>query len=203
MSLAKIQLSPEELILVQDAGILLTKNIIIEKVYTLFGELAAERSLRLKEQPPFLSQEILLSSPKISRGEKYKELPYVMLDYPRVFGKEDIFAVRTFFWWGKYFSVTLHLKGKYQQQYMPIIQEKIQFLAKAGFRLSISGDEWEQDIESAEFIPLDKNNSHLTSRKLSEADFYRVSCPVAFSNWNEMKEILTGLNEVIFNAIAG
>ncbi|MFM9908142.1 MAG: hypothetical protein ACKVOW_02270 [Chitinophagaceae bacterium] len=203
MSLAKIQLSPEELNLVQNPQWLLTKNIIIEKVYILFGELAAERSALLKDQSPFLAEEILLSSPKISRGEKYKELPYVMLDYPRIFSKEDIFAVRTFFWWGNYFSVTLHLKGKYQQQYMPIIQEKIQFLAKAGFRLSISGDEWEQDIESAEFIPLDKNNSHLTSKKLSEADFYRVSCPVAFSNWNEMKEILIGLNETIFNAIAG
>lgn len=203
MNSPKIQLSPEELKLVQNPQWLLTKNIIIEKVYTLFGELVAERSGWLKAQPPFLTEEILLSSPKISRGEKYKGLPYVMLDNPRVFGKEDIFAVRTFFWWGNYFSVTLHLKGKYQQLYVPIIQEKIQLLAKAGFRLSISGDEWEQDIESPEFIPLDKHTSHLTSLKLSEADFYRVSCPVAFSNWNEMKEILTGLHKVIFSTIAG
>ena len=203
MSLAKIQLSPEELILVQDAGILLTKNIIIEKVYTLFGELASELSVWLKEQPPFLTEEILLSSPKISRGEKYKGLPYVMLDYPRCFGKENIFAVRTFFWWGNYFSVTLHLKGKYQQQYMPIIQEKIQFLAKAGFRLSISGDEWEQDMGSAEFVTLDKHGKYLPSMQLSEPEFYRLSCPVAFSNWNEIKEIVEGLYKVIFSAITG
>ena len=38
MSPAKIQLSVEELQLVQNAQWLLTKNIIIEKVYTLFGE---------------------------------------------------------------------------------------------------------------------------------------------------------------------
>ena len=43
-------------------------------------------------------------SPKISRGEQYLGLPYVMLDYPRIFSKENVFAIRTFFWWGNYFQ---------------------------------------------------------------------------------------------------
>ena len=40
MNVAKIQLSAEELSLVQNAEWLLTKNTIIEKVYAMFGELA-------------------------------------------------------------------------------------------------------------------------------------------------------------------
>ena len=59
--------------------------------------------------------------PKISKGEKYKGLPWVMLDYPRIFGKEDIMAIGTRFWWGHYFSVTLHLKGGYLRTYLPVI----------------------------------------------------------------------------------
>ncbi len=35
-----------------------------------------------------------------------------MLDYPRAFGRDSIFACRTFFWWGRFFSLTLHLAGR-------------------------------------------------------------------------------------------
>ena len=45
-------------------------------------------------KPDFLPAEMLFHSPKISKGENYKGLPYVMLDYPRCFGKTDIFAIR-------------------------------------------------------------------------------------------------------------
>ena len=65
-----------------------------------------------------LPEEVLIQSPKISRGENYNGLPYVMLDYPRCFGKEDVFAMRTMFWWGNFFSITWHLKGKYSKEYI-------------------------------------------------------------------------------------
>ena len=59
----------------------------------------------------------LNSSPKISKGENYKGLPWLVLDYPRYFNKEDIFAIRTLFWWGNFFSITLHISGKYKMRY--------------------------------------------------------------------------------------
>ena len=42
MNGAKIQLSPDELLLVQNGQWILTKNTIIQKVYHLFGSLAEE-----------------------------------------------------------------------------------------------------------------------------------------------------------------
>ena len=127
--MTKIHLSADELQLVQNAQLLLTKNTIIEKVYALFGELASELQQSSIYATRNLPAELLTLGPKISRGEKYKGLPYVMLDYPRCFGKEDIFAVRTFFWWGNFFSVTLHLKGKYQQLFIPYLQKQTALLA--------------------------------------------------------------------------
>ncbi len=203
MSSAKIHLSAEELQMVQNAQWLLTKNIIIEKVYTLFGELAAENRQWVQEQPAFLPVEILLLSPKISRGEKYKGLPYVMLDYPRCFGKEDVFAIRTFFWWGNFFSITLHLKGQYQRLFLPSLIKHWPLLSANNFLLSITGDEWEHDQNGGNFSSIQDTITNEQALKLTSAAFIKLSCPVALSRWNDAKEILSGLNEVIFQSVTG
>jgi hypothetical protein len=132
---AKVQFSAEEMRLVSDPAWILTKNSIIRKVVEVFGELSGEwRGMLVWD-----------GDPKISRGEQYKGLPWVMLDYPRVFGKEDVLAVRTMFWWGHYFSVTLHLKGSYLRSYLPVILSNRGLLEAAGFWPGTSEDEWEHD----------------------------------------------------------
>lgn len=201
MSIAKIHLSAEELQLVQNAQLLLTKNSIIEKVYALFGELAEEQVALFNAAPALLPTELLQLSPKIARGEKYKGLPYVMLDYPRCFSTTDIFAIRTFFWWGNFFSVTLHLKGKYIQQFVPLLQKNQALLRDAGFQLSISGDEWEHDINTGYFSPLPVLSTPVNALEITSAAFYKLGCAVPFSKWNDVRGILSGLHELIFRAI--
>ena len=113
----KILLSAEELSLVQDTHWLLTKNNIIEKTKALFGNLAESLVKQTSRYEDHFPQTVHLYSPKVFKGEYYEGLPYVMLDYPRIFGKDDVFAIRTFFWWGNFFSITLQLKGSYHQEY--------------------------------------------------------------------------------------
>src|SRR5687768_3160639 len=140
MDEAKIQLSPEELLLVQNAEVLLTKQRIVGRVFDLFGELAAV--LQKQMQTVSLADPVKKLSPKIARGENYEGLPYVMLDYPRYFSRENILAIRTFFWWGNFFSVTLQLKGVYLRQYAPSLIAHRSHLGAAGFHIAISDDEW-------------------------------------------------------------
>jgi hypothetical protein len=147
---AKVQFSAEEMRLVSDPAWILTKNSIIRKVVELFGELSGEwRQMLASERMGRLvgtsEAKVTWGDPKISRGEQYKGLPWVMLDYPRVFGKEDVLAVRTMFWWGHYFSVTLHLKGSYLRTYLPVILSNRGLLEAAGFWPGTSEDEWEHD----------------------------------------------------------
>ena len=73
---------------------------------------------------------IKTSTPKISKGENYKDLPYVMLDYPRCFQKEKTIAIRTFFWWGNFFSINLQLSGEYKEQALPSLQSNFLRSAK-------------------------------------------------------------------------
>src|SRR6478672_2018750 len=104
----KIQLSDVEMDLVNNTGWILTKHDIIKKVYVLFGELSESMHKELASFEKYLPAEVFLKSAKITRGENYKMLPYVILDYPAFFDRDHIFAVRTMFWWGNFFSITLH-----------------------------------------------------------------------------------------------
>ncbi len=200
--MTKIHLSEDELQLVQNAQLLLTKNTIIEKVYALFGELASELQQSSIYKTNNLPTELLTLGPKISRGEKYKGLPYVMLDYPRCFGKEDIFAVRTFFWWGNYFSVTLHLKGKYQQLFIPHLHKQIALLKANNFQVCFAGEEWEHDLSDGNYIPISTNGDIISEMNLVSKPFYKLTSRVELHQWNEMNKRLLGLQQVIGNAIA-
>ena len=198
---AKIQLSADELSLVQNAGWLLTKNKIIEKVYGLFGETAQEVREWVIKAPVALPAEVAATTPKISKGEKYLGLPYVMLDYPRLFGKEDLFAVRVFFWWGHYFSITLHLKGKYKEQFLPVLTGNLALLQQNDFYACIETDEWRHELAADNYVPIRQQELPAIANMLAVNSFCKVSAKLSFQQWNESKARLTNLYGVLFKSI--
>lgn len=201
MSASKIHLSPKELDLVKNADLLLTKNIIIEKVFELFGAVAHEVRDLIEQKPIDLPKEVLVQSPKISRGENYKGLPYVMLDYPRCFGKDDSFAIRTFFWWGNFFSVTLHLKGIYKEKYIPEIGKRIDLLKVGNFFIASSDDEWNHIIESEHYFPLKAIESLNAEILLADKVFLKLSSKLELEHWNDSEEMLLNIYRMIFKAL--
>src|SRR5689334_6032402 len=116
MNQTKIMLSQKEMELVTRADWILTKNGIIKKVKQLFEELQEKQTEELKAHRSELPAAVFSFSPKISKGENYQGLPYLVLDHPRIFEKENILAVRTLFWWGNFFSTTLHVAGEYKKK---------------------------------------------------------------------------------------
>lgn len=200
MDLTKVHLSPSELQFVQNAALLLTKNTIIEKVYLLFGQLA-EHIRASGIYPGNLPQDVFAASPKISRGENYKGLPYVMLDYPRCFGKENILAVRSFFWWGNYFTVTLHIKGMYKEMLMPKLEKALPELTTEGFYWWAGEDEWDQELSTAGYS--DKYDStDLKKRSNVPGMAVKLAARIEFDQWNGLYRRLTGLHHTIGKIIA-
>ena len=104
MDKAKITLSAKEAELIANSDWILTKNEIIQKVKFLLADLQLKQQHILNLHPGILPEEVTAIPAKISRGENYLGLPWLILDYPRLFGKEDQFAIRTMFWWGHFFS---------------------------------------------------------------------------------------------------
>ncbi len=98
-----------------DIDFLASSELIIRKnqmVKSLFSELVNVRESIdnfLKKDP---IHGIKIQEGKISKGENYHGLPYLVLDHPAHFKKDNILAMRTIVWWGNFYSFNFILKGK-------------------------------------------------------------------------------------------
>jgi len=180
MSESKIQLSADEMSLVQNSHWILTKHRVIEKVYAMFGGLS-DAMRDVVSSTLGLPEEMLASSPKISKGEQYERMPYVVLDYPRVFSKDDVLAVRTFFWWGHYFSCTLHLKGKFHELYHQKLSAMLQHEEWSDYSLSVEGNEFNFDVEHEDYSLIKKGGIQPT---LYNTPFIKISYKSSFAYWD-------------------
>jgi len=189
MQVSKIQFSREELNLAGNAEWILTKNGIIAKVMSLFGELADEYRSIVEKQIKWLPEQTAMYAPKISRGEQYCGLPYVILDYPRIFSKEDVFAVRTMFWWGNYFSLTLHLKGEYKNAMQDTIARQVDFFSANEFLIAISENEWQHDVSGEEYVSV-RGSEILVQERVVENKFVKLTRTWSLEQANQLSGLL-------------
>jgi hypothetical protein len=183
MDSTKLRLSEEELRLVADPDFILTKNAIIQKVYALFGELADDF-----RQVTGLPEEVAGISPKISKGENYRGLPYVMLDYPRSFSAGDVLAVRCFFWWGNFFSITLQLKGIFREMSSSLILRHYSFLSGLDYSLAISPDEWRHDFGEDNYRKIKDMDEHDFRLYVTAHPYIKIARIFPLSSWDTMRE---------------
>lgn len=147
MEVSKIHLSSAEMELMRDAEIILTKNRILEKMKALLGEVQ-EKQIRFVGKNN-LRNEVFNVSPKISKGENYLGLPYLILDYPRYSFENNFFFIRTMFWWGKFFSCTLHLSGSSKKKFNDQIKNSFSHLQNC--YISIGEDQWAHHLEQPDY----------------------------------------------------
>jgi hypothetical protein len=151
---AKIQFSPSEMDLMCNAQLILTKNRILHGVKTLFEGIEQELVKRAYYIDDDRLRAMLEPLPKISRGENYGGLPYVVLDFPRHFDSINIFAIRTMFWWGHEFSSTLHLSGGPKLEVLKGIEEAYDTLAKHHYYIGVNEDPWQHHFEEDNYLPV-------------------------------------------------
>jgi len=196
MMRTKIQLSPAEQRLLANAELILTKNRVLAKMQGLLE--VVQTAIEAQAQT-FSKPHVFDTAPKISRGENYGGLPYLVLDYPRVFRHHDVFAVRSFFWWGNFFSSTLQLGGAFKALYLPNIEAA--FSTFSNHHICINPDPWqhhfEQDnykwiagMEYGEFKKLLHPYSHLKlATKLPVTDWPQADI-FLIENWQTYINIL-------------
>ncbi len=184
----KIHLSQLETELVQNREWILTKQSIINKVYQLFGEtLTNYKEVTLRQTFTIIDSYKHLGG-KISRGENYMGLPYVMLDYPASFSKEHIFAIRTFFWWGNFFSISLHVSGK-KFPLQKNFSEIFLFLKENNFYICVNENEWQHNFDPSNYVTV-SSLSENTFEELSTRNFFKISKRLELNKWNEAQGFL-------------
>lgn len=202
MNSAKIRLSQTEMELVNNADLILTKNAILKKVNQLLGGLQAKQQQYVKIHASGLPEKVSGSTSKISKGENYKGLPYLILDYPRFFQHENIFAVRTMFWWGKFFSVTLHLSGVYKKEAEKKLIASYKSIKEKGFSCYINEDQWEHHFEGDNYMLLSEISKKDFEKTVREKSFVKLVNKISLQQWDDAEEILLRFFKEIIDMLA-
>lgn len=190
----KVTLSAGELAIAADRDIILTKRMVMECASELFSG-----------QIPFISstfsaiiknEDLRNAAPKISRGENYNGLPYMIMDYPALFAKDNVFALRTMFWWGNFFSITLHLSGRFREHHAEAIFKNL-LHAGADVYVCTGEKEWEHHFEESNYKSFTSLNPE-EQTNLFEKAFLKIAIKYELHHWNMMQSILPdGYNKIL------
>lgn len=182
---AKITLSELERTLISDPCWILTKNEVLRKVTQLFAQLSDQ----YVSNPAVadLPEEVRIIPPKISRGEQYKGLPYLILDFPRYFDQRNTFAIRTFFWWGHYFSSTIQLKGHYSSQFVNRILKIISTNHSVEWMINQTEAEWIHDLNETEHW---QKFSDSNAEESIKRNLFKTAASLPVQKWDEAEQFL-------------
>jgi hypothetical protein len=133
---------------------------------------------------------VVQSSPKIARGENYRLLPYVILDYPRCFEKQQVFAIRTMFWWGNAISITLHVSGSYAGPLRKALQQEETLQHLQNYYLCVNDKEWEHHFEADNYQQIALLSSEQVQHIAINSPFIKLAAPFKLQQWNVLPELL-------------
>lgn len=171
--------------MVNNADWILTKNAIMMKAKLLLEntqELFANHVNLVAAQLP---AEILQLNAKVSKGEYYRGLPYLILDYPRYFKKENVCAVRCMFWWGNFFSITLHLSGDFKTRNQAQILTSFYLLQQNNFYLSSNTtEEWEHHFENDNYLLLKNMTEKEFEQRVIHTPFIKIAKHYPLHAWD-------------------
>ena len=176
--------------LVKNARWILTKNEIVQKTKQVFGILQAKQQLFLESVPDSLPAAVMKIPSKISKGENYRGLPYLVLDYPRCFDKENIFAIRTLFWWGNFFSITLHLSGVYKTELEDRIIKAHSFLKRTDFSYCVHPGQWEHHFEKDNYVSITSLDKKEWEKLVRSRGFIKLAQKIPLERWVDVPKIL-------------
>ncbi|MEQ8473850.1 MAG: hypothetical protein RIC35_21820 [Marinoscillum sp.] len=173
----------EELAILTDVRFLRLKNELSEKIIRYLAQI--ERSLHKEVQQAHFHfpEGTFLKAGKISKGEQYKELPYFILDYPRLFTQKEVFAFRTMLWWGHHFSATLHLHGEILTSHKEQIVKKL--AEDKGLYFCINESPWEYHYDPDNYLLINDLEERDLIRQIEQNGFIKISSFIPLTAWSK------------------
>ena len=124
------------------------------------------------------------SLPKISRGDNYKGSPWIVLDYPRIFEKDAVFAFRTMAWFGHAVHCTFHMSGRFLNDYRDNIMQNLHLLHESNIMICSHQDAWLHHISSDAFVAINQ----LSPDVLKVMKFIKPGAVIPFNEWETIPE---------------
>lgn len=186
-----MNLSSAELRILQDTTFLQQKRLVTEKLHGLFKQLAHElRDTKIHQTFPFPVATDSLHG-KISKGENYKGLPYMVLDFPKLFQKTDIFTFRSMCWWGNEWTCSLHLGGRYMRHFLEAFLKNKAQLHDQGVFFAIAETPWHYHFSKSTFLPIEEMTLEAIRAFADQHHFIKISRRLSLSDWEQFLEFGT------------
>lgn len=175
----------EELKILNDQRFLIVKQALSEKIIAQLAEIERKLHRIVNESSFDFPEGTFIRAGKISRGENYRSLPYFILDYPRLFTKENVFAFRTMLWWGNEFSCTLHIAGNTLKALQNILLERLKKEKQLFF--CIQDNPWEYHFEKSNYVLIEELSSASIENHIETHGFIKISDKIPLDNWEEFE----------------
>ena len=188
MEVSKIQLSSAEMELMQNAAIILTKNNILQKTKQLLEDVQQAQTGYVRNNALLAGNDIFHVSPKISRGENYLGLPYLILDYPRQSSHSHFFFIRTMFWWGNFFSCTIHLANESKELFKEKIRRSYHQLEN--YYMSINDDPWVHHLNESDYRKISSMNKKEFEEACENFTHIKIAGRHSLTEWEKMPLVL-------------
>ncbi len=168
------RLTPGELTAARNTRIFKTKATVIKKIWGLFDELRQLIRKELTARKLLVPQGTDTTRGQIAKGENHHELPYVFMDIPQYFTREEMCTYRSFFWWGNGLVFALILSGLHHNEYKHRLLENYSLFSDKGLQLAIRDTPWEWDQGRNFAIPILESNRKIIRRALAHSFFMKV-----------------------------
>lgn len=181
-------LNEKELDYLLDTDFLISKHTISNKIQGLLLNVESRIHAYIKNHNLKFPDPVLIKAGKISKGENYLLLPYIILDYPRYFNKEGVFAYRTMFWWGKFYSCTLHLQGSMLAPFRANIDNRIELLKNHDFYIATSDSPWDYVYNKANYQLLKTVDAESLKHLIENKPFIKLSRYIKIEQHRELPD---------------
>jgi hypothetical protein len=195
-----IRISDDELSALLNSEFFIVKRNVSEKIKALFALLREDLKSIIQKKGQVLPSETDVEMGRIFQGENYKGLPYIILDFPKLYKKNTVFAFRTLFWWGNHFSCTLHLEGAAHEILREKIVSNINILYGHGFYYCIHASPWEHHFEKDNYLPLEDVPDLI--QKMQQKTFLKISRKITLGEWENIRNYSSETLNLLLDLIA-
>ncbi len=190
-------ITEKELLIIQDTDFLLTKATVLEKITELLGQTREELKGCVENSNFSFPKGTDINNGKISKGENCKNLPYMVLDYPALFTTKIVFTYRTMFWWGNFFSASLHLEGIALNYYRNSITLNLDNLLMKDVYIGVGDTPWQYHYEDDNYILLNEDHSDF----ITNCKFLKLSKKLELKKWKDVPEFSTNFFELVLSVL--
>lgn len=190
-------LTSNEMEVMSNRAFLLTKATVLDKTNFLLQQTLDKLTTVVDSGSAQFWPGINQQPGKISRGENYRLLPYQVLDYPAYFDHINICAFRTMFYWGSFFSSTLHLQGECLDAFREKLIANFKQLLNRDIYIAISESPWQYHYEQDNYVLLQPEHELI----IRGGDFVKLSKKIPLSQYQQVPGFATDYFKFILSVI--